>query len=441
MTYANAVAFLERLADYERLTGYRYDTKTFGPDRMKALLERIGRPQDGYPCLVVVGTKGKGSTAAMLASILDVAAPPVGLYTSPHLASWTERIRIGGADVTEEEFAALAAAVAGPVAALEAEGSDRVPTTFEVLTAMALVGFARRGVKAAVLEAGMGGRLDAVNAVDAAGVVFTSVSLDHMDQLGSTVEAIAAEKAGVIRVPQPVTCAPQAPGVQAVIDAACREAGAPPTLVGREVAEASPARCDVSGCRFDARTPRGIIRDLAVPLVGRHQVVNALVAVGAAMNVPLAVSDDSIRQGLASVRWPGRLQLLRPGLLVDGAHNGASAEALAAAIREFWGSRPRRGLIFAQLKGKDHAAVARALVPLANRIWCPALAHARAVAPAELVAIVREAGGQAETCGDVAGALAAARRDFGEDGDLVLVSGSLALVGEVMLACSAAWRP
>jgi dihydrofolate synthase/folylpolyglutamate synthase len=354
---------------------------------------------------------------------------------------WTERIRIGGAEVTEEEFAGLAAAVEGPVAALEASGSDRVPTTFEVLTAMALVGFARRGVKVAVLEAGMGGRLDAVNAVDAAGVVLTSVSLDHMDQLGGTVEAIATEKAGVIRRPGSVTCAPQAPGVLAVVEAACRAAGATLTLVGREVAEASPARCDASGCRFDARTPRGILRDLAVPLAGRHQVVNALVAVGAALALPVAVSDDSIRRGLAAVRWPGRLELLRPGLLVDGAHNDASAEALAAAVREFWGSRPRRALVFAQLKGKDHAAVARALVPLADRIWCPALAHPRALPPPDLVAIVREAGGTAEACADVAGALAAARRDFGGDGDLVLVSGSLALVGEVMLACSAAWRP
>jgi len=440
MTYQEAVAFLGRLADYERATGYAYDTKTFGPDRTRVLLERLGNPQEKYPCVVVAGTKGKGSTSAMLASILDAAGHPAGLFTSPHLVNWTERIRIAGRPVGEAEFADLAAQVAGPVADLEAEGAERRPTTFEALTAMALVGFARRGVHAAVLEAGLGGRLDAVNAVEAAGVAITSISLDHVDQLGGTVEAIAAEKAGVIRGPVPVACAPQPPGALAVVEAACRAAGAKLVLVGRDLDALPGPECDRRGCRFGVRTPGGELAGLEVPLAGRHQVVNALVAVAAALGCPLPVSDEGIRRGLAAVRWPGRLELLRPGLLVDGAHNGASAEALASAVRELWAPR-RLGLVFSQLRGKDHAAVARALVPLAERVWCPRLAHPRSLPPADLAAIVREAGGTAEVCADVRSALLAARPLFGAEGELVLATGSLALVGEVMLACSAACRP
>jgi len=437
MTYADAVAFLDRLTDYERVTGYRYDTRSFGPDRTRALLDRLGHPERACPCVVVAGTKGKGSTSAMLASILEAAVGRVGLYTSPHLVRWTERIRIGGEPVGEDEFAGLAALAAPPVAALEAGGADMRPTTFEVLTAMALAGFERRGVRAAVLEVGLGGRLDAVNAVDACAVIVTPVSIDHVDQLGGTIDSIAREKAGVIRLPVPVVSGPQPPEAEAVVEAACRTVGAPLLVVGRDLVAPAVTRCDPAGSRFDARTPKGDFPGLEIPLAGRHQIANALAAVGCALVGPFAVSEDAIRHGLKAVRWPGRLEILRPGLLVDGAHNEASAEALAVAVREIWGS-PRLGLVFAQLRGKEHAEVARRIVPLAARVWCPSLAHPRALPADDLAAVVRAAGGRAETCADVRTALLLAREEFAGSGDLVLATGSLALVGEVMLVCSAA---
>jgi len=429
MDYPAATAFLDDLVNYERLASYRYDSKNFGGERMRRLLGALGDPHAGRRYAVVAGTKGKGSTAAMLAAILSSSGRRTGLYTSPHLVEYRERLRIGGEPVAPEAFAALAAAVEGPVKALAIEGVDLRPTTFEALTAMAILGFAREGCDAAVLEVGMGGRLDAVNAVDAGVVCMTPVSLDHVDQLGDTVAAIAGEKAGVIRGPCPVACGPQEPAALAVVMEACRRAGATLLLAGRDF-RAEKVRVSLAGATFDALTPVGREPGLQIALRGRHQVDNAMVAVAAAEAWGLATADG-IRAGLGAARWPGRMESMTRDarVLVDGAHNGASARALASAIRELL---PRRkvSLVLAMLKGKDVAGVLAALLPLASAVYVSGLSHPRALPASDLDAAV---GGRAPSrvFGTAAEALTTALAGAGPDG-LVLCAGSLALAGEVL---------
>lgn len=434
MTYAEAAAFLDRLTNFEKMDGYRYDSKNFGLERTRRLLAAAGSPQRKLRCAIIAGTKGKGSTAALLTSLLAAAGGRPGLYTSPHLVEYRERIRIGGEPVSPEEFGALAGRLAGPVAELEREGEDLRPTTFEVLTAMALLGFAERGVDVAVLEVGMGGRLDAVNAVEAAAVAVTAVSLDHTAQLGNTIGEIAREKAGVVKSPAPVVSAPQPPAAAAVLEEACREAGAPLRFVGREL-RAEGVESGPEGSSFAATTGRDGFAGLKVKLLGRHQVENALVALGLLEDLGVGASGETVRRALATASWPGRLQVLarRPWVVLDGAHNGASAEALARACRELFAPE-RVALIFGQLRGHDHEAVADALCALADRVFVPRLKHPRALDPEELARIAARRCGGVEAAADVATAVAVARRQFPRENDLILVAGSLSLVGEALAA-------
>lgn len=429
MDHRAATAFLDELTNYERLGSYRYDSKNFGVERMRRLLAALGSPHSGRSYTVVAGTKGKGSTASMLAAILSSSGRRTGLYTSPHLREYRERISIGGEPIAPAAFAALATEVEGPVRLLAGEGEDLRPTTFEALTAMALLGFSREGCDAAVLEVGMGGRLDAVNVVDPAVVCMTTVSLDHTDQLGSTVEVIAGEKAGVIKGPVPVACGPQEPAALAVLEQACRRVRATLLLSGRDF-RAEEVGVSLSGATFDAVTPAGRERGLHIALRGRHQVDNAMVAVAAAQAWGLA-TREGVRNGLAAARWPGRMEFMTrdPRVLVDGAHNAASAEALAAAIRELLPGR-KVALVLAMLKGKDIAGVLGALLPLAESVYLPGLSHPREFPAADLAAAV---GDRADTRVFVnpGEALNAALAEAGPDG-LVLAAGSLALAGEVL---------
>jgi dihydrofolate synthase/folylpolyglutamate synthase len=432
VNYAEAVAFLDGLTNYEKAGGYRYDDKNYGLERMRRLLAELGGPHEHIRSVIIAGTKGKGSTAAMLAAILAASGRRTGLYTSPHLVEYRERIRIDMEPVSGEQFAELAGGIVEPVERLARDGAIMRPTAFEALTAMALTGFAKHGVLDAVLEVGMGGRLDAVNVVDPAAIGITPISLDHTDQLGTTIGAIAGEKAGVIRTTAPVVAGPQPDDALRVIETACRAAGAPLLVVGTDVV-AENVELSTEGARFDARTPGGRLSGLEIKLAGRHQVDNALAALGLALT--LDVPETAIRGGLELARWPGRLQLWKaePRILLDGAHNGASAHALAGAIRTIY--RPRRlGLVLGMLRDKDHAAVVNALCPLAERVYLPVLRHPRALPPGELAAIIRPVVSRVCLPMDTATAVAAAGREFAGEGNIVLVAGSLSLVGEVMAA-------
>lgn len=432
MTYLEAVVWLNRLMDFERIADYRYDAKHFNLERTARLLAAVGNPHNALTCAVVAGTNGKGSTAAMLTSILAAHGLSVGLYSSPHLVEYRERMRLNLEPVGPGEFARLADRLVEPVERLQGAGPAMQPTTFEVLTTMALLGFAERRVKVAVLEVGLGGRLDSVNIVNPAAVCVTPISLDHMDQLGGTVEAIAREKAGVIKSAAPVISGPQPPAALGVIQAACREVRAPLTVVQRELC-AEAVSSDGQGSRFDAVTPAGRYERLHVSLLGAHQVSNALAAIGVAQVLGGEVSLDGVRRGLHDVVWPGRLQLcqLRPRVVLDGAHNAESASALAEAIASLF--KPRRlALVFGQLRGKEHQAIARILCPHAEEVLIPELKHPRALPATDLATAARMWSGRVVVYRNAEAAFAEARARFDGQDDLILVTGSLALVGEVM---------
>jgi dihydrofolate synthase/folylpolyglutamate synthase len=399
-----ALAWLYSLADQERGVGWN---PRASPDeqwklgRTRALLDLAGAPDRAVKIALVAGTKGKGSTCAMLASILGAAGVRCGLYTKPHLQSYRERIRIDGAAISSDAFAKAVERMQGYVARLPPEAGE--PTTFEVTTAMALDEFARQGCQLAVVEVGLGGRLDATNATDPSLSVITSISYDHTAILGSTLAAIAREKAGIMRPGRPALLAQQRPAALRVLRQACREIGA--------------------ACETVPPLEHG------VPLAGAHQRQNAALAIAAARRMS-DVDDTAIAHGLRRLRWPGRFEAVDgdPPIVLDGAHNGASADALAATLKQFAGGRPI-ALVVGINRDKDARAVLRPLLPLAASFWATAAAdNPRALSAVEVGKLSEGLGVTARVQGDLARALdeaiAAARAG------VVCVTGSLMLVGQ-----------
>jgi dihydrofolate synthase/folylpolyglutamate synthase len=389
------------------LAGLQPLAMRFGLERMERALDALGHPERRQPVLHVGGTNGKGSACAMAAAGLAEAGLSVGLYTSPHLVRFNERIAVGGRPVDD---AALAAAIedvrrACPWHETGGEG-DRL-TYFEFATLAGLVHLARARVDVAVVEVGLGGRFDATNAIRPAVTAIARIGLDHTQLLGDTVEQIAFEKAGIFKPGVPaVVHAHQPPGALETLRAEAARRGAPFTV--------APASWDGP-----------------VALRGPHQRGNAAFAAAAlralAAAAGLPVDEDAIARGIARARWPGRLEEIG-GVLLDGAHNPDGAAALAAALPALHPGRPVE-LVFGVLSDKDHAGMLRVLAPAARRLHLVAPASPRARAPAELVACVRAAGGTADVHADLASALDCARR-AAADGAIVCVAGSLYLVGE-----------
>jgi dihydrofolate synthase/folylpolyglutamate synthase len=378
----------------------------FGLERMDRALDALGHPERRYPVLHVGGTNGKGSTCAMAAAALAAAGLRAGLYTSPHLVRFNERIAVDGAEIDD---AALAAAVdevrrACPWHEAGAEG-ERL-TYFEFATLAGLVHFARAGIDVAVVEVGLGGRFDATTAIHPAVTAVARINLDHTQLLGDTVEQIAFEKAGIFKAGVPaVVHAHQPPGALETLRAEAARRGAP-----FEVAPAS--------------------WDGPIALRGPHQRGNAglaAAAIRALARTGVPVGEDALARGIASARWPGRLEEVG-GVLLDGAHNPDGAAALAAALPALHPGRPVE-LVFGVLSDKDHAGMVRALAPAARRLHLVAPATPRARPPADLLADARALGAAADVHADLAEALACARR-AASDGALVCVAGSLYLVGE-----------
>lgn len=429
-----ALAWLASFANFEQRP---MDTPArFNLERVHALCAGLGRPERQFPSVQIAGTKGKGSTAAMLESIIRAAGHRTGLYTSPHLHVFRERIRVAGRCISA---AALAEAVAVVRPAAERVHREHpglgALTMFEVTTAVAFVHFARAGVQCAVLETGLGGRLDAVTVVQPVVTVMTAISFDHMAFLGNTLAAIATEKAGIIKPGVPLVCAAQHPEALAVIKRVCGERGAPLWLLGREVAW-QPQRVG-RRWRVAVRTPRRAHAGLPVPLAGRHQCENAALAVAAADLLDaqgLRVPRYAVRQGLARTRWPGRLEVLqrRPWLVVDGAHNVDSAATLAAALRESFAAR-RRVFVLGTSRDKDLAGIVRALAPVASHVVATRAAHPRAVAAAEVATAAAAAGLPTSIAHDVPEALVVARQ-LVRARDLICATGSLFVVAEVRAA-------
>jgi dihydrofolate synthase/folylpolyglutamate synthase len=438
-TFDEAFAWLASRTNYETMATQRYDARTYGLARVERLLDAVGRPDQAFDSAQVVGSKGKGSTAAALASILRAAGRRTGLFTSPHLVHARERIRIDGEVVDDRLFTEALSRLRPFVEKAARRGEPS--TFFEIHTAAALLVFREARCDAAVLEAGMGGRLDATTAARARVKVLTSVSLDHVQQLGRTRAAIAAEKAAVARNGVPFVSGERIAGpVGEVVRRACRAARAPLVAVGREF------RVTRAATEFDERTGRsrtsfvlrhgGTALPLEVPLLGRHQAWNAALAAVAARVAAWRdgpVGDDAIRAGLAATTIRARLEpvSLAPLVLVDGAHTPASFAVLARTLAAVL---PRRRLVFVvgMSADKDVRGSLRRLRGVASEVVATTSGQPRAAAPEEVAAAARDAGIPARTAPDAESALAEARRAAVKAGGATVVTGSLYLCGAVL---------
>jgi dihydrofolate synthase / folylpolyglutamate synthase len=399
-------------------------------ERMYALLEALGHPQTRFPAVLVAGTKGKGSTVAMISACLHAAGYRTGRYTSPHLVNWRERTTIDGEPISTADVLTLAGPLREAVASLS--NSLGAPTTFEVGTALTFEHFARRGVDVAVVEVGTGGRFDATNLVDTRVAVIAPVSYDHTATLGSTLTSIGWHKAGILRHGRPAVSAPQVAEAASVIQREAALQAVPLDIVGREWTwSPSARRMRVESTHSDWKS-----LELSVGLVGDHQRDNATTAIAAlhAIREQFPVEPASIAAALASVDWPGRLQVLahEPFVVVDGAHNAASAQVVRHALETDF-DFDRLLLVVGLSTGKDALGVLGALAPAAARVYLTRSGHERSASPAELVPLVRTAAPEATTgtFEDTSAALGAALAEAAPR-DLVLVTGSLFLVGEVL---------
>jgi len=398
----DALSWLFSLADQERGVGWNPRASAdeqWKLGRTRALLDLAGAPDRHLRIALVAGTKGKGSTSAMLASILGASGRRCGLYTKPHLQAYRERIRVDGRAISADDLSAHLDTFRDLSAKLPLAAGE--PTTFEVTTALALEYFFSQGCELAVVEVGLGGRLDATNATEPELSIITSISYDHTAILGRTLGAIASEKAGILRQDRPALLARQRPAAQRALSHACRTVG---------------ARCRV----VDPLTSD-------VTLAGAHQRQNAALAVAAARVLVPSIQSSQVDAGLSRIRWPGRFEIV-DDVILDGAHNGASASALAATLRAYAGERPI-SLVVGINRDKDARAVLRPLLELADRVWATQTAdNPRALPAADLARLCRRPGLQPVTQPDVAAALAEARQ---RPGGIVCVTGSLMLVGQV----------
>jgi dihydrofolate synthase/folylpolyglutamate synthase len=409
--YADAVRFLNAFTDYERMAS-AYTPGDYDLGRMRRLLTSLGHPERAFLSLHIAGTKGKGSTAHLAEAILREAGYRTGLYTSPHLVDMRERIRLDGTPVSEAEFIRT-------MAALEPHLRRLRPTYFETMTAAAFLLFADKGVDYAVVEVGLGGRLDATNVILPAACAITTIDYDHMDKLGHTLEEIAGEKAGILKPGVPVVSSPQPPAALRVL----RRKGNPyfprfQVLSGRGFV--LKFRVEGSGGRRYA---------CELPALGEHQAANAATAIALVERSGARISPAVVRRAFRKVRLPGRVEVMgrRPWVIVDAAHNPVSARALAAALK----SVPRRRtiLVFGASADKDYGAMLRTLLPGMDLAIFTRAAHPRAAAASDLLGKAK--GCAAVAAGSVARALRMARKAAGPR-DAIVVTGSFYVAGEAL---------
>lgn len=419
MTYGEAVARLLGLRGGE-MAGMRP-----GLGRIRALLDAIGNPERQFRIVQVGGTNGKGSISAMLAAILAAAGRRAGLYTSPHLCSFRERIRVDGRPIAEEDVADGVEALGTLVARLDA-------TMFEAATALALDHFARQGVEIAVLEVGLGGRLDATTVGWPEVAIVARIDHDHQAQLGHTLAEIAAEKGHIIRSGIALS-ARQEPEVEQVLARRAASVAVPLAFEGRDLRVSVAAPATLEGQRLDLSGPGWRLDDVRCALLGVFQPGNALLAASAAR--ALGAGAETIRAGLGGVRWPGRFQVLGrdPTLVLDGAHNPGGARALAASLRAHFPGQPLTFVIGIS-RDKDQVGILEPLMGLASRLILTAASHPRAASPEALARVAasldRPPGATIQTAASPAEALALAMS--APRTPTICVAGSLFLVGEVL---------
>ncbi len=428
--YNLALDYLYSFVDYSLKKASELARADFNLGRMFALMEILGNPQDRYPILHVAGTKGKGSVSALSASVLQAAGYRTGLYTSPHLQDYVERVQINGVPVSHERLVELVEMVKPAVA--------KVPqlTTFEITTAIAFLYFAQEQVDAAVVEVGLGGRLDATNVVTPRTAVITSLSYDHMAVLGNTLTQIAGEKAGIIKPGVPVISAPQQQEALEVILRVAEEKGAPLTLVGRDVFFAA-GKHSLDGQTFRVWTTGRPPLNLQIPLLGAHQIENAAVAFAALQSLRqqgFSLEDIHIQNGFAGVKWPGRFELLRrqPPVVLDSAHNLDSAHKLRQTLDDYLPGWPVI-LIFGSSEDKDVLGMLQAWAPRLKHLIVTRADHPRALEPEKLLGLAAQVGVPAEPTEPVEAALRRALELAG-DGAVILSAGSMFVTAEVRTA-------
>ena len=437
--YQRALDYIYSFVDQEKLAPDQYVPRRFDLENMRSLLSMLGDPHRRLRAVHVAGTKGKGSTCAMISSILQAAGYQVGLFTQPHLHTFRERIRINDRLMSEDEMVASLETLKPSIEKISE------PSTFEIMTAMAFQYFAEQEVDLAVVETGLGGRLDTTNVIEPLVAVITSISYDHTYILGNTIEEIAGEKAGIIKEGRPVVCAPQRPAAEEVIARVCQERKAPFILVGRDWLW-QEGEADMGGQAFSVRSEipdaKGLIadrgsRDFWIPLLGRYQVVNATTTIATIDQLcrqGIKVPMEQVHQGLQRARWPGRLEILgrEPLLVVDGAHNVDSVQRLMRALREYL-SFDRLILVVGFSADKDINGMMQELISEAQEVIVAQSKHPRAAEPES---IVKELGPSETSVSIVSDAASALWRslELADKGDLVCVTGSLFVVAEARAA-------
>jgi dihydrofolate synthase/folylpolyglutamate synthase len=450
MTYEQAIDFWFGRVNFEQRTPRRSDLKL---DRMHALLSELGNPEEQLRIVHVAGSKGKGSTSAMLASILRRAGYRTGLFTSPHLCRVEERIQVDGTPISGKDLAALMAEVEPAVRAVDASQSTGAVTFFEVGTALGFLHFARRQVDVAIIEVGLGGRFDSTNVCNPLVAVITSISIDHTQQLGNTLASIAAEKAGILKPGRPAVSGVQAAEPREVIERVARERGVQLRQLGREFTyNYEPGHVTSRGIevpRVSVVTDRQRWPAMQIGLLGEHQAANAAVAVATVEELRqqgVPIENAAVVSGLASVAWPARLEVVqrRPLVVLDCAHNLASAEALVETLRSSFPpwqratSGPRRHLIFGGSSDKDLEGMFRVLTPHFSDLYLTRYSHSpRSVAPVRLGDMVRRISDISFTvCPSAEEAYQAARAAAGPE-DVICITGSVYLAGELLPLVSA----
>ncbi len=423
---------------YDETIRYLYSLRThgikLGLDNIRILSASLGNPHASFRSVHVAGTNGKGSTSAIIASILRSAGLTVGLFTSPHLVNFTERIRVNGEEIDESAVIRLAEDVR--VAASRHDGLS--PTFFEVVTAMALLHFSRRKVDVAVMEVGMGGRLDATNIIRPDVCVITQVGDDHRDYLGNTLADIAGEKAGIVKKGVPLVTASQVPEVLAVLSSAARSHDAPLGVFG-DAFSARLTEATTRGISFDYADSEVSLRDLFLPLAGAHQLENAALAIRTSKLFlgEIASLQEIVRDGLAKTAWPGRLELIDgdPPLLLDGAHNPPAALALSRALSDIFLARYGSIVLVLGIMGdKDIDGIMRPLLPLASDVILTRPSYKRAASVETMVRIATGIGHQnvhaAPSVGQAIDTARSIARDRRSGDVLIVITGSFYTIGE-----------
>lgn len=435
MNYEAALAYIDTFINSERSPDFSRQARFYNLERISRLLAHLGNPHRRLKVVHVAGSKGKGSTATLIASILTHAGYKTGLFTQPHLITPRERCRINFRLISEEDFAQYVDRLKPSIETVaELESVGRV-SFFEIYTALAFTYFADNAVDFAVIEVGLGGRLDATNVVDPLVSVITPISLEHTAILGYTHEAIAKEKAEIIKSNRPVVLAPQVPEARAVFEAVAAGRGAPMDAVERDI-HLKRKDANTNGQTLDLMTQSAFYPDIFLSLLGEHQAVNAATAIGCIERIRqegYKIPRTSIYGGLKEVRWAGRMQVVgrSPVILLDGAHSPTSAEALCKAIGEVFHYR-RLILVVGLMRDKDLQAIGEVLCPFADEIITTQAFDNPRVTPAEEIAGAwSETGTKFHVCPNVREAIPLAQ-SIATTSDLICIAGSIYIVGEAM---------